>query len=117
METLLHPGREKTRLPFIEPWTVPGKLAQILREGGFERVEEREIEGMAWWDGVGECAYWMTRTLGMMVGEGWGEGMEEGFKVVLERGLREGKGEGLVVTDEGGRVGFRTVAFAGVGWK
>ena len=55
------------------------------------------------------------------MGEGWGEGMEEGFRVVLERGVREdkgeGKGKGLVMTDEEGRVGFRMVAFAGLGWK
>lgn len=63
----------------------------------------------------------MAKTVGMIVGEGWGEGMEEGFRVVLERGVREdkgeGKGKGLVMTDEEGRVGFRMVAFAGLGWK
>lgn len=97
---------------------MPGKLAGTLREGGFERVEEREVEGVAWWGGVGECAYWIAQTVGMMVGEGWGEGMEDGFRVVLERGVREGnERRGLVMTDEGGRVGFRMVAFAGLGWK
>lgn len=42
--------------------------------------------------------------------------MEEGFRVVMERGMEEGSG--LVVREgESVRVGIRMVAFAGVGWK
>ena len=81
-------------------------------------MEEREVEGVAWWDGVEETAYWLTATLKLMVGQGWTErekeGMEGGFRTVLETGIKEGSG--LVMSKEG-RVGFRMVAFAGVGWK
>ncbi|CAF9923087.1 hypothetical protein IMSHALPRED_005848 [Imshaugia aleurites] len=112
VEELLRPGQAKTRIAFLEPWCVPGKLAGTLREGGFDRVEEREVEGVAWWEGVEEAAFWMAATVRMLVG--WGEeekgGMEGGFRVVLERG-------GGVVRREGGRVGIAMVAFAGVGWK
>lgn len=118
VEELLKPGQPKTTLPFLEPWQVPGKLAQTLRDGGFQKVEESEIEAVAWWDDVEAAAHWITATLKMMVGPSWSEGekemMEDGFRRGLERGIREGSG--LVVTD-GARVGFRNVAFSGVGWK
>ena len=94
---------------------MPGKLTSILREGGFEIVEEREIEAVAWWDGVAEAAYWITATLKMMVGKGWSEGEREGMEAGFRRVL-EGEGSQVVVR-EGGKVGFRMVAFAGVGWK
>lgn len=121
VESLLRPGQPKTQFAFLEPWRVPGKLAQTLRAGGFGRVEEVEVEGVAWWGSVEEGAYWIARTVGMMVvGRGWSDGeeggLEEGFRRVLERGEEEG-GSGLVVRGEGGRVGFRMVAFAGLGWK
>ena len=54
---MLFPNRAKTQLPFLEPWTKPGKLSELLREGGFERVEEVEIVTGCWWGGVGECAF------------------------------------------------------------
>ncbi|KAL9073109.1 MAG: hypothetical protein Q9161_003163 [Pseudevernia consocians] len=120
VEEMLKPGEPKTRMPVLEPWQVPGKLAGTLRTGGFERVEEGEVEAVAWWEGVEEAAYWIVETLRMMVGRGWGAGergrVEEGFRVVLGRGVEEG-GDGLVVTDGEGRVGFRAVAFVGLGWK
>lgn len=120
VESLLKPGHAQTRLPFLEPWSVPGKLASVLRAGGFSRVEEGEVEVVAWWGGVAEAAFWITATVKMMVGSGWTEGekegMEAGFREVLERGVKEGDG-GLVLRGEGGRVGFRMVAFVGVGWK
>lgn len=97
-----------------------GKLAGVLREGGFGRVEEGEVEGFAWWEGVREGAFWLAKSAGWMVGgAGWTEGekggLEEGFRVVLEREVEEGGG--LVVRGEGGKVGIPMVAFAAVGWK
>lgn len=115
---------------------MPGKLSSVLREGGFDRVEESELRAIAWWGSVDECAYWMTETLWLMVGmrEGkglWGdgegkvgkEGMRVGLRGVLERRMGDGEGEGeegdegVVVRGDGGRVGIRMVAFAGLGWK
>lgn len=120
---------------------MPGKLSSVLREGGFSRVEESEIEAVAWWGSVDECAYWISETLWLMVGmrDGvgcWGdgagqvgkEGLREGLRGVLEKGVLRGdggEGEGgngdagskVVVRGEGGRVGIRMVAFAGLGWK
>lgn len=112
----------------------------MLREGGFSRVEETEIDAIAWWGSGDECAYWVTETLWLMVGMreggarrggGWGdgegqvgkEGLRVGFRGVLEKRIRRGDGdEGgnqgvVVVRGEGGRVGIRMVAFAGLGWK
>ena len=120
VEELRNPGRPKTRvLSFMEEWSVDGKLEGMMREGGFERVEEGVLEGRALWGGCGEAAFWLAKTCEMMVGEGWGVGMEEGFRSVLERGVEEVKEgrEGLVVVDGEGRVGVRMVAFVGVGWK
>ncbi|KAM0803790.1 S-adenosyl-L-methionine-dependent methyltransferase [Usnea florida] len=118
VESVMRPGQPKTTVPFLEPWRVPGKLAQTLRDGGFQRVEEREIEAESWWDDIETAAYWLTATLKMMVARHWGEEekerMEEGLREGLERAIRDGSG--LVMTD-GARVGFKNVAFAGLGWK
>lgn len=135
-----HAAVPLTTFPFLTPWAVPGKLASVLREGGFSRVEETEIDAIAWWGSGDECAYWVTETLWLMVGMreggarrggGWGdgegqvgkEGLRVGFRGVLEKRIRRGDGdEGgnqgvVVVRGEGGRVGIRMVAFAGLGWK
>ena len=114
----MKPDQPKLTFPFIEPWRVPGKIAQLLGDGGFQRVEEREIEAVSWWDDVEAAAYWITATLKMMVGKDWSEEekgkMEERFREGLERGIREGS---ELVLRDGARVGFRNVAFAGLGWK
>lgn len=76
----------KTRVPMLEPWSVPGKLSSVLRAGDFERVEEWEGEVVAWWGGVDECAFLVTETVWEIVpivgegnkGEGKGRGRKRG---------------------------------------
>ena len=115
VERRLRPGQELTRFPMLEIWSVPGKLAQTLREGGFQDVEEGEVRAYALWESLEEAAEKMCETLRMMVGKGWSEGekekMAEGFKEVM----REGWGE--LIRSKGGRVGFEMVAWTGVGRK
>ena len=99
----------------MESWFVPGKLAQTLREGGFQEVEEGEVRAFAIWESLDVAAEKMCETLRMMVGEGWSEGekekMVEGFKEVM------GEGWGELIREKGGRVGFEMVAWTGVGRK
>ncbi|KAF6236902.1 hypothetical protein HO173_005193 [Letharia columbiana] len=59
-EEVLQPGRAKTRLPFLEPWAVAGKLEATLREGGV-RAGGRGGDGgggvVGWGGGGGVLAY------------------------------------------------------------
>ncbi|CAF9914510.1 MAG: hypothetical protein ALECFALPRED_009611 [Alectoria fallacina] len=103
VEAMLRPGRRpRTRMPALEPWSVPGKLARTLREAGFGRVEECEVECWAWWGGVGEAARWVAATVGMLVGEGWSQGGEGGDGGGVSGGDGEGDGGGEGVGGEGG---------------
>ena len=83
IESVMRPGQPKTTFPFLDPWRVPSKLAQTLRDGGFQRVEEREIETVSWWDDVESAAYWISATLKMMVGRSWREGFPRSAGIML----------------------------------
>ena len=115
VERRLRPGQELTRFPLVESWFVPGKLAQTLREGGFQQVEEGEVRAFAMWESLEVAAEKMCETLRMMVGDGWSEGekekMVEGFKEVM------GEGWGELIRGKEGRLGFEMVAWTGVGRK
>ena len=115
VERRLRSGQEPTRFPFLEIWSVPGKLAQTLREGGFQEVEEGEVRAYAFWESLEVAAEKMCETLRMMVGKGWSEGekekMADGFKEVMREGW------GGTITSKEGRVGFEMVAWTGVGRK
>ena len=96
----------------LEVWSVPGKLAQTLREGGFQEVEEGEVKAYAFWESEEVAAENLCETLRMMVGEGWSEGEKEKMKQGFEEVMREGWG-GLV-RNEGGGWGLRW--WLGRGW-
>lgn len=98
----------------LEPWAQPGKLAGLLREAGFEDVEEGEVRAMGWWESEAEMARWVCSSLRMMVGSGWSEGEKEGMEGGMLRVIRE---RPELVVREGGRVGMENVAWAGVARK
>ena len=99
----------------LDVWSVPGKLAQTLREGGFQEVVEGEVRAFAFWESLEEAAENMCETLRMMVGKGWSQGEKEKMAGGFEEVMREGWG-GLI-EGKGGRVGFEMVAWTGVGRK
>ncbi len=115
VERRLRPGQEPTRFPSLETWSVPGKLTQTLREGGFQEVEEGEIRAYAFWENLEVAAENISETLRMMVGKGWSEEEKEKMGQGFEEVMREGWGE--VIMGKGGRVGFEMVAWTGVGRK
>ena len=94
----IRPGREFTRFLLLDMWSVPGKLAETLREGGFWEVEDGEVKAYAFWESLEVAAGKLSETLRMMAGKRW----REGFREVMR---------------EGGRVGVEMVAWTGVGRK
>ena len=115
VEAIIRPGAEPTRFPFLEPWQVPGKLEQTLKDGGFGDVVESDVLAHAWWYDEKEAAKRVSETLKLMLGDGWTieekEKLEVGFLNVLSGGSKH------VVHGEGGKVGFEMVAWTGVGRK
>ena len=115
VEQLVWPGKALTQFPFLDAWTVPGKLASVLREGGFTDVVEGEVVSYAWFEGEEKAAESVSETLKLLVGSGWGEveweEMREGIRRVLAAGSE------FVKRGEGGKVGFEMVAWTGVGRK
>ena len=115
VEKIVRPGSEHTPFPFLEAWSVPGKLAQTLRDGGFKDVTESDVLGYAWWPSMEEAANKLCETLRLMVGSSWLAGekekMEEGFLEVMKGGsehMRRG---------ECGKVGVEMVAWTGLAKK
>ena len=115
VERILKPGSEPTQLPYLEEWSVPGKLEQTLRDGGFKDVVESDVLAYAWWPSMEEAANRMTETLRMMVGSGWTAGekerMEEGILNVMKGGSEHMK------RSEDGKVGFEGMSWTGLARK
>jgi SAM-dependent methyltransferase len=115
VEKRVRPGEALTQFPFLEAWSVPGKLAETLREGGFGDVVEDEVVSYAWFEGEEGAARSLSETVEMLVGRNWGEGGKEKMYEGLRRGM-EGGSE-LMRRGDGGKVGFEMVAWTGVGRK
>lgn len=115
VERLVRPGGEVTGFPFLEPWTVAGKLASTLREGGFEHVVEGEVVSYAWYDGEEKVVECISETLKMLLGSSWGGKEQEEISEGLRRVMMGGSE--CVLRGEGGKVGCEMVAWTGVGRK
>ena len=102
VEALLRPGRPRTQMPGLEPWSVPGNWRGRCGRGGLEGWRSARLSVGRRGAGVREAAGWVAATVGMLVGKGWSEGEKGGDGGGVSGGDGEGDGGGKWVGGEGG---------------